>query len=404
MKNKMKLNIQMFAENDGVGEFNAKYFNKKAFGAYYDTIPQERLNLLLKSGVLRRNPRLKQVLSSQTGSEYAIIPMTGRLNGKPVNYDGKTKYDKGKTLPTYKQGVIAIGRKDKFYEDYFTYDITAGKDFMSQVAEQTSDYWDTAWENILMIIIKAMFAITTKAGLEFAIKHTYDITSENVKVIDETTQNTALQRACGDRRKKFSLSIVHSMIATNLENKKLLSNFKYNDANGIERELNMYSWNGKILIEYDDITYEIVDAVYAKTADTELDASKTYYEKSGDNYIEVEVLDEADISNYYEQTDPGKINYITYVLGNGAIDYEDLGAKNPHTMREDDEDDRTYLYQRQRKTFMPHGVSYLMKNQITDSPTDEELADGVNWDIVMGSDGKPYNHREIAVARIISRG
>ncbi len=345
--------------NEEVGVFNAKYFNKKAFGDYYDTIPQERLNLLIKSGVLRSNPRIKKVLSSQTGSEYAVIPMSGRLNGKPINYDGKTKYDKGKTLPTYKQGVVAIGRKDKFYEDYFTYDITAGTDFMSQVAEQTSDYWDTAWEDILMTIIKGVFAITSEAGLEFAKKHTYDITDKEVKVIDETTQNKALQQACGDRRKKFAVSIVNSMIATGLENKKLLSNYKYIE-NGIERELNMYSWNGKILIEYDAITEET--------------------------------------------TETGETNYITYVLGNGAIDYENLGAKNPHTMREDDEDDRTYLYQRQRKTFAPHGISYLMKNQATDSPTDEELADGANWDIVMGSDGKPYNHKEIAIARIISRG
>ncbi len=39
----------------------------------------------------------------------------------------KQKYDEGKTLPTYKQGVVAIGRKDKFYEDDFTYDVTSKK-------------------------------------------------------------------------------------------------------------------------------------------------------------------------------------------------------------------------------------------------------------------------------------
>lgn len=402
MKGKMKLNIQMFAENDGVGEFNAKYFNKKAFGDYYDTIPQERLNLLIKSGVLRRNARIEKALSSQTGSEYAILPMTGRLNGKPINYDGKTKYGNGKTLPTYKQGVIAIGRKDKFYEDYFTYDITAGKDFMSQVAEQTSDYWDTSWEDILMQIIKGAFSITTAAGLEFARKHTYDITSETNKKIDETTQNVALQKACGDRRRKFAVSIVNSMIATNLENKKLLSNYKYIE-DGIEREVNMYSWNGKILIEYDDITYEVINS-YAKTTDTTLDNDKTYYTKDEKGtYTEVEEPKAADIANYYEISS-SVTNYITYVLGNGAIDYGLLGAKNPHTMREDDEDDRTYLYQRQRRAYAPHGISYLMASQLTDSPTDEELSDGANWDIVMGSDGKPYDHREIAIARIISRG
>lgn len=388
---------------ENVGLFNAKYFNKKAFGAYYDTIPQERLNLLIKSGVLQSNKKIKDLLKSQTGSEYGIIPMTGRLKGKPVNYDGVTKYGAGKTLTTYKQGVVAIGRKEKFYEDDFTYDITAGKDFMSQVADQTSDYWDTAWEDVLMQIIKGAFSITTKAGLEFASKHTYDITNETDKTISEETQNKALQKACGDRRRNFKLSIVNSMIASNLENKKLVANLRYNDANGIERDLNMYTWNGKILIEYDDITFE-ENNTYTKTTDTALNNTKTYYTKDSDgNYEEVEEPKVADIANYYELTS-SVTNYITYVLGKGAIDYEDLGAKVPHEMDRDADNDRDYLYQRQRKCFAPHGISYLLKNQVTDSPTDEELADGANWDIVTGSDGKAYDHREIAIARIISRG
>ena len=67
-------------------------------------------------------------------------------------------------------------------------------------------------------------------------------------------------------------------------------------------------------------------------------------------------------------------------------------------------EDRDYLYERQRKVFAPHGISYLMKNQATDSPTDEELADGENWDLVKGSDGQYYDHKEIAIARIISMG
>ena len=64
MNNKFKLNIQRFAESEDVGIFNDKYFNKKAFGAYYDTIPQERLNLLIKSGVLQPNRRIKNLLLS----------------------------------------------------------------------------------------------------------------------------------------------------------------------------------------------------------------------------------------------------------------------------------------------------------------------------------------------------
>ncbi len=392
------------ADFTSTGTFNKKYFNERAFGAYYDTIPQERLNLLIKSGVLQGNNRIREMFASQTGAEYGIIPMIGRLKGKPVNYDGKTKYDEGKTLPTYKQGVVAIGRKDKFYEDDFTYDVTSKKDFMSQVADQLGDYWDSAWEDVLLIITKALFSMKSDAGKVFASKHTYDISGEKESSVAETTLNTALQKACGDRRRNFKLAVANSVIVTNLEGKKLVTNLRYNDPNGIERELNVYTWNGKLLIEYDEITEEEGNPIYAKTSDKTLTEGKTYYTKSGTNYTAVAEPSVENIGNYYEVSGYGDSKYVTYVFGKGAFDYEDLGAKVPHEMDRDADNDRDYLYERQRKVMAPHGVSYLMKNQATDSPTDEELADGANWDLVVGSDGNTYNHKEIAIARIISKG
>lgn len=386
------------------GVFNSKYFNEKAFGAYYDTIPQERLNLLIKSGILQPNRRIKELFSNQTGSEYGIIPMTGRLKGKPVNYDGTTKYDNGKTLTTYKQGVIVIGRKDKFYEDDFTYDITSKKDFMSQVAEQLADYWDTAWEDILMNIVSGLFAMTSKAGLEFIQKHTHDITGQDTTVMEQTTLNTALQKACGDRRRKFAVVCANSSVCANLENKKLVENLKYNDANGIERDLNIYTWNGKILIEYDAITEQ--NGYVTSTLET-TGALKVVESEASTGEINLSDIKASDYypagvkANDYVLAD---VRYATYVFGKGAFDYEDIGAKKPHEMFRDADNDRDYLYERQRKVIMPHGITYTMQNQVTNSPTDAELANGANWDIVMGSDNTPYDHREIAIARIISKG
>lgn len=389
------------------GVFNKKYFNERAFGAYYNTIPKERLNLLIKSGILQGNKEIRNLFSSQTGSVYGVIPMVGRLKGKPVNYDGKTKYGEGKTLPTYKQGVVVIGRKDKFYEEDFTYDVTSKKDFMSQVASQLADYWDTAWEDVLMVITKAIFNITTDAGKEFAEKHTYDISGTSEPAVVDTTLNTALQRACGDRRRNFKVVVANSMLVTNLEGKKLVTNLRFNDANGIERELNLYTWNGKIVIEYDAVTEEY-ETVYTKTTDTALAEGKIYYTKSGTGastkYTSVETPVVGSIGNYYEASLSETPKYVTYVFGKGAFDYEDIGAKVPHEMDRDADNDKDVLYERQRKVFMPHGISYLMTNQETDSPTDEELLDGTNWDLVKGSDGSYYNHKEIAIARIISKG
>ena len=353
------------ADYTSTGTFNKKYFNERAFGAYYDTIPQERLNLLIKSGVLQGNNKIREMFASQTGAEYGIIPMIGRLKGKPVNYDGKTPYGEGKTLPTYKQGVVVIGRKDKFYEDDFTYDVTSKKDFMSQVADQLGDYWDSAWEDVLLIITKALFSMKSDAGKVFASKHTYDISGKTESAVAETTLNTALQKACGDRRRNFKLAVANSVIVTNLEGKKLVTNLRYNDPNGIERELNVYTWNGKLLIEYDEITEEEGDPVYTKTSDSAIEEGKTYYTKSGSGagtkYTPVESPAVGDIGNYYEVTGYGDSKYVTYVFGKGAFDYEDLGAKVPHEMDRDADADRDYLYERQRKVMAPHGISYLMK-------------------------------------------
>ena len=140
-----------------ISHLNYFYKNPRILKSIYKKYSEGLiLGSACEAGVLQGNNRIREMFASQTGAEYGIIPMIGRLKGKPVNYDGKTKYDEGKTLPTYKQGVVAIGRKDKFYEDDFTYDVTSKKDFMSQVADQLGDYWDSAWEDVLLIITKAL--------------------------------------------------------------------------------------------------------------------------------------------------------------------------------------------------------------------------------------------------------
>ena len=62
------------------------------------------------------------------------------------------------------------------------------------------------------------------------------------------------------------------------------------------------------------------------------------------------------------------------------------------------------LYVRQRKCYAPYGISYTKKNQATLSPTDAELKDGTNWELVNDGSGKVINHKAIPIARIISKG
>ena len=75
---------------------------------------------------------------------------------------------------------------------------------------------------------------------------------------------------------------------------------------------------------------------------------------------------------------------MTYVLGEGAISYEDIGAKVPYEMSRDPKTDGGVdtLYTRQRKVFAPYGISYEKKSQTTLSPTKAELENGTNWVLV----------------------
>jgi hypothetical protein len=59
---------------------------------------------------------------------------------------------------------------------------------------------------------------------------------------------------------------------------------------------------------------------------------------------------------------------------------------------------------RQRKVFAPYGISYEKQSQASLSPTDSELSDGENWELVNVEYDTYVDHKKIPIARIISRG
>lgn len=350
-------------------KFDSKSFNPQAFGRYMETVPKQKLNALIKANIFRSNEEIRNTFANQTGTGYAVLPMFGRLSGKPANYDGVTKYGDAKKLGTYERGVVTFGRKDKFSESDFSYDITSGVDFMSQIGSQLSEYWDDANEETLVAIINGIFAMTDEGGKVFVEKHTFDISGETENKVSTTTLNNAIQKASGDKKAKYALVIMNSAIATQLENQKLLTYLTYNDPNGLEIQLNLATWNGKLVLVDDSYTAETV------TEEGEGEEEPTTTTK-----------------------------YITYVLGNGVFDYEDLGAKVPYEMKREADEDRDYLYSRERLCIAPYGISYTKASQKTNSPTDEEFANGANWELVKDGEGNYFDHKEIAIAKIVSVG
>lgn len=398
--------------------FDSKVFNGEVFQKYVDRIPSTKLNELVKSRAIVARPELANSMSDQVGGNYLTTPLKGLIGGTPLNYDGVTDITSNNTK-TFSHSRIVVGRANAWTEKDFSYDITGGVDFMENVAQQVSEYWDGIDQETIVHILNGVFKMSDPEGAKFVASHTSDITgvtnSEGAMgKMDATSLNTAIQKACGDHKNKFSLAIMHSTVATNLENMKILVYLKYNDANGMERDAAMATLNGRLVL-IDDSMPVVEDestATYAKTTDAAVQPGKTYYTRSGSSssyvYTKVETPATENISNYYEKTAPGNMKYTTYLFGDGAIEYTNCGAKVPAEMDRDPKVNggEDTLYNRQRKCFAPYGISFTKANMSTLSPTNAELEDGTNWELVnTGGVNKEYiDLKAIPIARIISLG
>ena len=387
--------------------FDAKNFNGEVFGAYVDQVPNLNRNELLKSGAVVEKPEYAAMLPDQVGGNYITIPIKARIGGKASNYDGGTDIATS-SRKTYRQGRIVVGRSNGWVEKDFTSDVT-GEDFLP-AAQEVAEYWDDIDQDTILATMKGIFSMTGKANLEFVNGHTYDISGNTGDSgrFGETTLNTALQKALGDNKAKFSLAIMHSVVSTHLENLNIVAYAKYTDEAGIQRDVTLATLNGRLLLIDDNMPTKEVAATYVASTDTEVQAGKTYYTKSGSTYTPVaSPSGNPSTSSYYEMTEEGYVEYTTYAFGNGAIEYTNCGAKKPYSMSSDEKTNggQETLWSRQRKIFSPWGISF--KNTGIISPTDEQLATGSNWELANSNEGDSaeyFPHKDIAIARIITRG
>lgn len=357
-----------------VSVFDSKIFNGDVFKGYIDRIPNPNRTELIRSRAIRPRPDLAAAMADQDGGNYLTTTLKGLINNnQPLNYDGNTNITAGSTV-TFKHSRVVVGRAAAWTENDFSYDITGGQDFIENIAEQISEYWNEIDQATIVHILKGVFSMSDTEGAKFVKSHTTDVTGNAATndvaagCMSGTTLNSAIQKACGDNKGKFSLAIMHSVVATNLENLKLLAYMKYTDSQGIERDLSLATLNGRVVL--------IDDTMPTKTV----------------------TVNEKQVTAY-----------ITYVLGDGAIEYTDCGAKVPYEVSRNPSANggQDTLYSRQRKCFAPYGISFTSAYMASLSPTDAELEDGRNWEIVNSqtSSNKQYlAHKTIPIAQIISLG
>jgi len=73
-------------------KFDSKSFNPQAFGAYTERIPNLKRNELIKSRALKGNKDIRDTFSSQTGTSYAVLPISKISNRQHDHADNQKVY------------------------------------------------------------------------------------------------------------------------------------------------------------------------------------------------------------------------------------------------------------------------------------------------------------------------
>lgn len=335
-------------------------FNDEAFGKYVNALPPTKTYNFMNSGIVVQDGTIAQYFAGQTGSYSQRIPIYGTAEAEMVNYDGETDMGEPGYQDTYTAATIVYGRQYALAEKDFSFDITPGADFKAVLRKAIVKIRDDAFEKRLFGITNALFGAEDGAEKEFADKHTFDISAEGEGKIGDTTLNNALQQACGEFKNDFTMIAMHSQVATNLENLKLINYAKGVDANGVIKDLGIATWNGKTVLVDDAMPY-----------------------------------------------DPSIGEYTTYCFGKGMFRYADVGVKTPYEPARDYKKAIDIMNMRFRESLMPYGFSFEGRTA-TLSPTDTELFTSANWKLAdngkSGDARKTFPINRIPLMRIISRG
>ena len=347
-------------------KFRDKIFNPEVFEKYLRTLESTKENSLVKNGLFTVVNKYKAKMSEQSGGYAVLEPIKGRLGGDPVNYDGNTNIPRGSERDTFYQRKICYGRAKAWGEYDFASDIT-GANFKAE-AQEVKDYWDEQRQATVLAILEGIFGMTGGVNAQFVEKHTYDITDSQVNAyLSADALNRASQKALGDKKAKLDIVFMHSAVSTNLEGLNLIEFLKYTDKDGVQKDLTIGTFNGRLVIVDDDMPTEEVG-----------------------------------------ETGSEETVYTTYVFQKGFFEFENIGADVPSELARDpyDKGGKTDLITRVREMVVPKYISY--KGTGTVSPTNSDFATGSNWELANNDktgNAKVYvDDKLIPVARIISKG
>lgn len=336
-------------------------FDEEIFFNQWNEEPDPYYTAMLESGILVEDELIKSKIAKE--SNYYTIPFYDTLDGEEQNYDGRTDIDTSEITGATQSGIV-YGRAKGFVARNFQGELS-GADPMGHIISGVAKFWQKKRQKRLIGITDAIFGITgsSKDQKAWREKHTLDFTSDtaSARKIEVTDLNDLATEACGDHKDQFGLAIMHSDVARTLENKQLLEFWKYTDANGVKKPLNLASISGYTVIIDDGVPCV---SVGGSGANKDLKKYTTYLFGRG-----------------------------TLRTAKGRLDVPVEAHRNPSKNGGQDE-----LFTRIRETIHPNGFNFTIpKSGWTDSPTDAQLFDSANWDIV-------FDPKAIPIARLITNG
>lgn len=321
-------------------------FDEEIFYMMWQDMPDPIKLAMISSGAIVEDATIRRLISS--GSNFFTMPIYNVLGGTPDNYDGKTDITMTEPDGTHQSGVV-YGRAHSWKDRDFIHDFNSGADPMRQIAGGVSRFWQKQRQKLIISMLGGLFKVTTQLGtgtdkVEEWKTHVYDIAAASGAATEDnnmgpTTMGDAIQKALGDNGDIVSLCWMHSRVAQNLAGLELLEFRRYTDAQGIQRQLKIADFNGITVIVDDDCPTE--------------------------------------------DGDSGTKKYHTFALGNGAISHAPAPVKTPVELGRSPLEAGGYDFfvTRFRECYHPNGFSFKLPSNCI-SPTNEQLSDPANWDIV----------------------
>ena len=336
------------------------FYDEEIFNRAYTSEKDPTSTVLIESGVMVEDSEIARMISG--GGNFYTLPFYTDIDGDYVNYDGNTDITLDEVDAAGQMHGVVWGRAKGWTDRDFVADFSSA-DPMRNILNRIQK-WEAKQRQALLIgILEAIFGITGAAGSyanEFATKHISNIASANSTVTDAnkislTSLRDLAVKANGDAADDYALAIMHSQVANRLSQFNVLEFYKYNDANGQERDVKVGKSGNMLVLVCDEVPHSV-------------------------------------------NATSGAMEYTTYCFGRGTIGYAKAAVDHPSEQfrNQTKNGGMDCLVTRFRETILPYGFSFEMAN-LPVSPTDAQICTTANWSIV-------YQPKNIYLAKLVSNG